>query len=114
MNKETKIQNEIRMCLSMTGVVFRQQSGVFVGPDGQQVRVGVPGMSDLLYIGHPYHDGWPTVAWLEVKTATGKPSEQQLNFIEQMKNIGCVAGIVRTAVEAVNLVYGRDTDGKSA
>lgn len=57
------------------------------------------GRSDLSAI----KDG--RIYFLEVKTATGKPSAEQLNFITVMRNrYGCIAGIVRSVEEAVKLV----------
>lgn len=57
------------------------------------------GRSDLSAI----KDG--RIYFLEVKTATGKPSAEQLNFIAVMRNrYGCIAGIVRSVEEAVELV----------
>ena len=104
MHEETAIQNRIRVALSQYGVVFRQNSGVFTDPKGQRIRVGAPGMSDLLYIGAP------TVAWLEVKTAKGRPSAEQLKFIEAMKKEGCLAGIVRSPEEALRLIGMEETE----
>lgn len=110
MHEETAIQNRIRVALSQYGVVFRQNSGVFTDPKGQRIRVGAPGMSDLLYIGAPRTHGKPTVAWLEVKTAKGRPSAEQLKFIEAMKKEGCLAGIVRSPEEALRLIGMEETE----
>lgn len=95
---ETDIQNNIRQALSAHGVVFRMQSGMFYTETGEKIRVGIPGMSDLLFVG----DGF--IAWIEVKTAKGRPSKQQLNFIERMKQLGHRAGIARSAEEALWLI----------
>ena len=95
---ETDIQNNIRQALSAHGVVFRMQSGMFYTETGEKIRVGIPGMSDLLFIGNGF------IAWIEVKTAKGKASKQQLNFIERMKALGHRAGIARSAEEALWLI----------
>lgn len=110
MHEETAIQNRIRVALSRHGVVFRQNSGLLLDQNGNRVRVGMPGMSDLLYIGAPRTAGRPTVAWLEVKTATGRPSQAQLKFIQAMQREGCVAGIVRSPAEALQLIGLEDID----
>ena len=104
MHQETVIQNRIRVALSRHGVVFRQNSGLLLDQNGNRVRIGVPGMSDLLYIGEPSHDGRPTVAWLEVKTEKGRPTQEQLKFIAAMQQLGCRAGVVRSPEEALNLI----------
>lgn len=65
----------------------------------------VKGRSDLSAI----KDG--RIVFLEVKDATGKPSEEQLNFIKQMQErYGCKAGIVRSVEDAERLV--NDDDGR--
>jgi hypothetical protein len=57
--------------------------------DGRYITSGVPsGYSDLS--GHRKSDG--KAIYLEVKTETGKVSKEQLNFIEQMKKTGAIAG----------------------
>lgn len=95
---ETDIQNSIRQALSAHGVVFRMQSGMFYTETGEKIRVGIPGMSDLLFIGNGF------IAWIEVKTAKGRPSKEQLNFIERMKALGHRAGIARSVEEALWLI----------
>lgn len=95
---ETDIQNSIRQALSAHGVVFRMQSGMFYTETGEKIRVGIPGMSDLLFIGNGF------IAWVEVKTAKGRPSKEQLNFIERMKALGHRAGIARSVEEALWLI----------
>lgn len=63
----------------------------------------INGRSDLSAI----KDG--RIAFLEVKTETGRLSKEQLNFIETMKTwYGCTAGIVRSVEEAVKLVGGAE------
>ena len=95
---ETDIQNNIRQALSAHGVVFRMQSGMFYTETGEKIRVGIPGMSDLLFVGNGF------IAWIEVKTAKGRPSKEQLNFIERMKALGHRAGIARSVEEALWLI----------
>lgn len=94
---ETDIQNAIRLELSKYGVCFRMNTGVFKQGE-RTVRCGVKGMSDLLFIrnGRAY--------WLEVKTETGRPSQEQLNFLQVMRKHGCVAEIVRSVDDAVRVV----------
>jgi hypothetical protein len=95
---ETDIQNNIRIALSAHGVCFRMQSGNFTTDRGMRVKIGVTGMSDLLFIGQGY------IAWIEVKTPTGRIKPEQLNFISEMKKLGHRAGIVRSVNEALELI----------
>ena len=98
---EHDIQNAIRLRLSELGFcVFRANVGKFQTKDGRWFDTGLPrGFSDLFAV----RDG--RVYFLEVKTDTGKPSKEQLNFIAVMRDrYGCVAGVVRSVEEAVELV----------
>lgn len=59
----------------------------------------VKGRSDLSAI----KDG--KIAFIEVKTELGVPSDEQLNFIGQMQTrYGCSAGIARSVEDAVRIV----------
>lgn len=97
--KETNIQNAIRIALSPHGIVIRLQSGNFKLEDGRRIVCGVRGLSDLLFIGQGY------CAFIETKTNKGKPSQDQLNFIEAVKRLGHIAGIARSPEEALKLIH---------
>ena len=94
---ETDLQNQIRIALSPYGVVIRQNTGNFELKDGRRIICGVKGLSDLLFIGQNQ------VAFIEVKTPTGKPSQEQLNFIRRMQELGHTAGIARSVEDALRL-----------
>ena len=69
--------------------------------DGRYFSTGVPkGFSDLF--GIRKKDG--KAVFIEVKTQKGKPSKEQINFIEQMKKHGAIAGICRSVEEAVYMI----------
>lgn len=98
---EHDLQNSIRLKLSELGyAVFRANVGRFQTMDGRWFDTGLPkGFSDLFAV----KDG--KIYFLEVKTETGKASTEQLNFITVMRDrYGCVAGVVRSVEQAVNLV----------
>ena len=111
--RESNIQNSIRVALSRYGVVFRTNSGEFW--QGQTVyskefhqpvlinlrRVdGLPkGFSDLLYCGPG-----GKVAFVECKNDAGRLRPEQKNFMDRMKSMGYVAGVARSAEDAVSLV----------
>lgn len=97
---EHDIQNEIRIRLSQLGFcVFRINAGKVKLHDGRWFDTGVPkGFSDLLAV----KDG--RAYFIEVKNETGKASPEQKHFLATMRDrYGCVAGIVRSADEAVKL-----------
>lgn len=98
---EHSIQNAIRLKLSELGFcVFRANVGRFQTKDGRWFDTGLPrGFSDLFAV----KDG--RVYFLEVKTETGRPSEEQLKFLAVMRDkYGCVAEIVRSVDDAVRAV----------
>jgi hypothetical protein len=98
-HEETKIQNEIMLELSKYGIPIRQQSGIFFTEYGTRIKIGINGMSDILFI---KSDGTPY--WLEVKTVKGKPSKDQLKFLEIMKQNNVKGGIVRSVEDALKLI----------
>lgn len=98
---EHSIQNAIRLKLSELGYcVFRANVGRFQTKDGRWFDTGLPrGFSDLFAV----KDG--RIYFLEVKTETGRPSEEQLRFLAVMRDrYGCVAEIVRSVDDAVRAV----------
>jgi Holliday junction resolvase len=100
MNKETRVQREIMVALSEAGcLVIRQQSGTFYGRDGQAVRIGFPGLPDLLAV-NPKGEA----VFIEVKPdhkAFRRP--EQIKFIEQMQQRGFRAGFCCSVDEALEV-----------
>jgi hypothetical protein len=116
MNPETKIQNLILMSLSKAGcLVFRNESaGAWVGKvlhkdanqvtltDARMIRFGLAvGSADIIGIA-------PCGRFLaiEIKTSTGRPTKEQLRFIEAVNNAGGKAGIARSVEDALKLIRG--------
>ena len=116
MNPETKIQNLILMALSKAGcLVFRNESaGAWVGKvlhkdanqvtltDARMIRFGLAvGSADIIGIA-------PCGRFLaiEIKTSTGRPTKEQLRFIEAVNNAGGIAGIARSVEDALKLIRG--------
>lgn len=110
---EQDIQNQIMLALSPYGTVFRTNAGdywqgerVYSREFKQQVLInlrkvsGLPaGFSDLLVICDSGRAGF-----VEVKTPKGTASEDQLNFIDQMRARGCRAGIARNPEQAIKII----------
>ena len=116
MNPETKTQNKILMALSNAGcTVWRNETagawlGKVIHSDADQVtlvnarmiRFGLSvGSSDIIGI-------TPEGRFLavEVKTKTGRPTQQQLTFIDAVRKNGGVAGIARSVQDALDLISG--------
>ena len=113
---ESVIQNKIRCELSSADrVLFRANSGeffqgkqVFSKEFNQPVLInlrkvdGLPkGFSDLFAV------DCQGVAFIETKTLTGKPSPEQIKFINRMRQLGHRAGIARSVEEALEIVNNR-------
>lgn len=96
---ETDLMNKIRLRLTELGfTVFRANVAKVRLPDGRFFKTGLPrGFSDLFAV----KDG--RAYFIEVKTGSNKPTQEQLNFIEQMKKKGCTAGVVWSVEEAEKL-----------
>ena len=104
MTEEHRIMNEIRIALSSADCpCFRINVGCGFTPDGRHFETGVPaGFSDLF--GFRNSDG--RAFFIEVKTETGRVSPKQKHFIEAMRSYGAIAGICRSADEALLLIKG--------
>lgn len=104
MTEEHAIQNEIRLALNDSCVIFRANVGKGFTFDGRYFDTGLPkGFSDLF--GFRKSDG--RAVFIEVKTKNGRASKEQKNFLEQMKRNGAIAGICRSAEDALKLIGGK-------
>lgn len=100
MNPETKLQNKIIVALCARGCfAVNHTVGDFYTKYGARVSVGVPGESDIW--GHR-PDG--KAFYVEVKLPGEKPRQNQLDFIEAMKNSGALAGWCTSIEEALRIV----------
>lgn len=103
MTPEHRIQNEIRLALADSCILFRMNVGTGYTHDGRYFSTGVPkGFSDLF--GFRKSDG--RAVFIEVKTPKGKPTDQQKQFLSAMQKAGAIAGICRSAEEARKLIEG--------
>lgn len=113
---EHDIQNQVRVALSQRGCkVFRVnvvegwvgeehklRDGSLLLRNPRRVSSGVPrGFSDLMAV---IRGG--RVAFIECKSKTGKPTKDQQNFIAVMREMGCPAGIARSAEDAIKITEG--------
>ena len=101
---EADLMRTIMVALSADGhFVVRANVGLFFTEDGRPIKTGLPkGFSDLF--GHRLADC--RAFYLEVKTATGRPTKDQLAFIAAMKKRGALAGIVRSVEDARRVLAG--------
>ena len=112
---ESHIVADIRLAHSKGTVrLLRNNVGALKDETGRLVRFGLGnGTSDLI--------GWMTVTVtpsmvgmkiavftaLEVKTRTGRPTQEQLDFIALVNNMGGNGAIVRSVEEAGQVLYGK-------
>ncbi len=100
-NKETIIQNKIRVALSDYGIFFRANVGKVRMADGRYFDTGLPkGFSDLF--GFRFADN--KICFVEIKTEIGKVRPDQVTFLKAMKAKGAVVGIARNVEDAIELV----------
>lgn len=95
---------QIMVALSEKGCfVLRTNSGIYYSKDGTPVRVGFPGLSDLV---GSTPDG--RFFALEIKTPSGRASKEQLAFIKAMQNTGALAGFARSVADAMEVLQFED------
>jgi len=99
--KEIDVQNSIRLALNPYAIVFRANVGFFKTEDGRTVSTGLPkGFSDLF--GYRKSDG--RIFFIEVKNEKGKLRKEQEHFLKTMSENGAIAGVCRSATEAIKLI----------
>ncbi len=98
MNEQT-IVNEILLMVGRsypeTVRLWRNNTGAFQDKTGRVVRFGCPGSPDLLGIIRPGR-----FLGIEVKTSTGRQSEQQKSFMKMVESMGGIYLLVRSVEEA--------------
>jgi len=89
---------QIMLALSEDGhFVARANVGLFYTKDGRPVSTGLPpGFSDLF----GFRAGDCRFFALEVKTATGRATPQQMAFLAAMRARGAIAEVVRSVEDA--------------
>ena len=110
---ESNVLKRILLKGSELGVIlFRNNCGILPDRRGIPIKFGVgnPGGSDL--IGYMSITVTPAMIGrklavfcaLEVKDTGGKPTPEQINFVERARSAGAIAGIVYSPEEASNLL----------
>lgn len=100
-HNEQTIQKQVMLTLSDAGcLVFRNNTGMYRTPDGRVIRYGLhKGSSDIIGVAP---DG--RFLAVEVKTKRGKPTQEQILFINAVLQAGGIAGIVRSPADALALI----------
>lgn len=101
--QETSLQSRIIAALCAKGCyAVNHTVGNFYTEYGRLVKIGVPGQSDIW--GHRGTDG--KAFYVEVKNPGETPRQNQLDFIEAMKNTGAIAGWCTSVDGALEIVFG--------
>lgn len=110
---ESTILKQIWAALSQSATLFRNNVGVAFQPNGQVIKYGLcKGSSDLI--------GWrpiditqdmvgKTIAQfiaVEVKTKTGRPTKEQINFLHQLDKAGGCAILAKSPEDAEKQMKG--------
>lgn len=109
---EHEIQQQIRLALGSGPVrLFRNNTGALRDENGRLVRYGLcVGSSDLIGLRRvvidEHHLGLKLGQFvaLEVKAAKGRPTKEQVQFLDMVRRFGGIAGVVRSVEEARWLV----------
>ena len=102
---ENQIQNAILTYLSYRRDIFawrNNTTGIFDARKGRYRSSGkfsLKGVADILGI---TDDG--RFLALEVKSATGRPSKDQSNYLSHIETFGGIAGIVRSVEDVIELL----------
>lgn len=114
--RENEIQSRVRLRLSemRAGLFLRYNVGTFLTMDGRPVKIGEPGVSDLIGCVPrviTQQDVGKTIGVFtametkQVKDSTSKDRrEKQGNFLSLVRSLGGIAGIVRSVEDAEKLV----------
>lgn len=111
---ESLLLKQVMLAISKTGtLVFRNNVGVAVYPDGSRVVYGLcPGSSDLITLTPTLitekHLGSVLGIFgaVEIKTPRGRPTDAQARFIQAVAAKGGRAGIARSVAEALAILDG--------
>ena len=107
MTAESTVLASVRFALNRRADcrVHRNNVGALQDKTGRWVQYGLAvGSSDL--IGWTVRNGVAVFTSIEVKAARGRLTPEQANWLRVVQDAGGVAGMVRSADEAVALVEG--------
>ena len=104
MESEHSIQKEIQVALSQHKCsVFRTNVGKVMTIDHRWFDTGLPQGHPDLY-GFRWVDG--KIFYIEVKSKTGKPSDDQIRFHNMLISHNIIHGIARSVQDALMIVDG--------
>ena len=110
--KEIQIQNEIRIACNTGGIRLWRNNIGKAKIHGAIVNFGIPGVGGSDLIGFktititPDHIGKKIAVFaaVECKSATGKPTNEQIAFLKFIRESGGLSGIARSPEEAQSIL----------
>lgn len=96
---ETIIQQRIIKELSNYCLVIRNNVGKYKTIDNRFISIGQKGMPDLLCV-LPHG----AVVWLEIKTPSGKLSQDQVEYHIKLRHYGHTVAVVHSVPEALEAI----------
>lgn len=112
-SKETSVEKQVQLAVSKHGArLFKNHRGMFKDMQGnpRQIGIGPNGGSDLIGFTAvtitPEMVGRSLAVFtaIECKQGKGRPSPEQLKFIETVKQYGGKAGVAWCAEDAVEII----------
>lgn len=99
---ETELMRNILVAVNQIpdALFWRVNVGLGAGPDGRMTRYGLPGQADIAGVVRGRH------VELEIKSATGRQSQQQVRWQRAVERAGGVYVLVRSADEALSALEG--------
>jgi hypothetical protein len=109
---EQQIQQAIRLAISRGDTrLWRNNTGTLLDRQGRPVQFGLcKGSSDLIGLRSitigPEHLGQRVAVFaaVEVKSSTGRPTVDQLAFVDTVQSMGGMAGIARSVDDARSIL----------
>ena len=100
--REQEIQNNIRVAVSLNNCkIFRANVGKVKMVNGRWFDTGLPtGYPDL----HGYKILNGKIFYIEVKTPSGKPRHDQIQFHNQLMSDHIIHGIARSPEDALKII----------
>ena len=99
MNAETLLMRKIEVALCERGCwVMRTNSGLYYDAQGNRVRVGFVGLSDLIGC-----NAKGEIFFIEVKGTNTRVRPEQQKFIDVMRSRGRRAGLAYSVEEAIQI-----------
>jgi hypothetical protein len=105
--KEANVQKLVLLAASSVGcILHRNNVGAYKTKEGHFIRYGVGGVGGSDLIGWTKDGIFVAIETKRTKKSRSKTSDDQINFIKQVKLSGGRAGVARSAADALKIIGG--------